>query len=154
DANIIVGATFDEGLEGIIRVSVVATGIDHALAQRPPVAAAEARIAEVAQRLRADNDRLAQRSERAEPARAAVAPSAPPAQPEPTGLNESIESAKAAMAAALMPQSSGPEVTIRPLGPKPSLFIDPATQPAQPEPEPEAFIPPQPERVSPRGMRM
>ena len=31
DANIIVGATFDESLEGIIRVSVVATGIDHAL---------------------------------------------------------------------------------------------------------------------------
>ena len=29
DANIIVGATFDETLEGIIRVSVVATGIDH-----------------------------------------------------------------------------------------------------------------------------
>ena len=31
------------------------------------------------------------------------------------------------MAAAILPQSSGPEVTIRPLGPKPSLFIDPAT---------------------------
>ena len=31
DANIILGATFDESLEGIIRVSVVATGIDHAL---------------------------------------------------------------------------------------------------------------------------
>ena len=31
DANIIVGATFDEGLEGIIRVSVVATGIDQRL---------------------------------------------------------------------------------------------------------------------------
>ena len=58
DANIIVGATFDEGLEGIIRVSVVATGIDHALAQRPAAAAAEARIAEVAQRLRADNEKL------------------------------------------------------------------------------------------------
>ncbi len=28
DANIILGATFDEGLEGVIRVSVVATGID------------------------------------------------------------------------------------------------------------------------------
>ena len=53
DANIIVGATFDEGLDGIIRVSVVATGIDTAVAQRPPVAAAESRIAEVAQRLRA-----------------------------------------------------------------------------------------------------
>ncbi|MFK7901736.1 MAG: cell division protein FtsZ, partial [Nitratireductor sp.] len=29
DANIIVGATFDENLDGIFRVSVVATGIDH-----------------------------------------------------------------------------------------------------------------------------
>jgi cell division protein FtsZ len=28
DANIIVGATFDESLDGIIRVSVVATGVD------------------------------------------------------------------------------------------------------------------------------
>ena len=37
DANIIVGATFDEGLDGIIRVSVVATGIDQASAQRPAV---------------------------------------------------------------------------------------------------------------------
>jgi cell division protein FtsZ len=31
DANIILGATFDEALEGIIRVSVVATGIDRAM---------------------------------------------------------------------------------------------------------------------------
>jgi cell division protein FtsZ len=30
DANIIVGATFDDGLEGMVRVSVVATGIDSA----------------------------------------------------------------------------------------------------------------------------
>ena len=29
DANIIIGASFDEGLEGIVRVSVVATGIDN-----------------------------------------------------------------------------------------------------------------------------
>ena len=34
------------------------------------------------------------------------------------------------MAAAILPQSSGPEVTIRPLGLKPTLFIDPAMQPA------------------------
>ncbi|AJY47171.1 cell division protein FtsZ [Martelella endophytica] len=33
DANIILGATFDEELEGIIRVSVVATGIDRSAAQ-------------------------------------------------------------------------------------------------------------------------
>ncbi|RFC66034.1 cell division protein FtsZ [Fulvimarina endophytica] len=34
DANIILGATFDEALEGIIRVSVVATGIDKALEEK------------------------------------------------------------------------------------------------------------------------
>ena len=33
DANIILGATFDEDLEGIIRVSVVATGIDRAASE-------------------------------------------------------------------------------------------------------------------------
>ena len=36
DANIIVGATFDESLEGIIRVSVVATGIDHVATRGAP----------------------------------------------------------------------------------------------------------------------
>ena len=36
DANIIVGATFDETLEGVIRVSVVATGIDHCQSPRRP----------------------------------------------------------------------------------------------------------------------
>ena len=35
DANIIVGATFDESLEGIIRVSVVATGVDINAAHYP-----------------------------------------------------------------------------------------------------------------------
>ena len=55
DANIILGATFDEALEGIIRVSVVATGIDQALiAKAPEVSATEQRIAEVAERLRAE----------------------------------------------------------------------------------------------------
>lgn len=36
DANIILGATFDEALEGIIRVSVVATGIDRAAGAADP----------------------------------------------------------------------------------------------------------------------
>src|SRR2546421_4146595 len=52
DANIILGATFDEGLEGIIRVSVVATGVDEVGVVRAPTAA-ETRIAEVTNRLRA-----------------------------------------------------------------------------------------------------
>jgi cell division protein FtsZ len=37
DANIIVGATFDDSLEGIIRVSVVATGVDVNAADSRPV---------------------------------------------------------------------------------------------------------------------
>lgn len=44
-------------------------------------------------------------------------------------------------------------MTIRPLGPKPSLFIDPAASEPEAE-EPEAFIPPVPERAPPRAMRM
>ena len=150
DANIIVGATFDEGLDGIIRVSVVATGIDQALTQRPSVSVAEARIAEVAQRLRADNARLAERAEHAEPSRSTAAA---PASPPPLPISDSMESAKAAVAAAILPQAAGQEVTIRPLGPKPSLFIDAATSGPEPE-EPEAFIPPAPERAPPRAMRM
>src|SRR5690349_8800154 len=75
DANIIVGATFDESLEGIIRVSVVATGIDSQVpvsrskpvAQPQPVAAVpaapspESRLADLTARLRADTNRMAQR---------------------------------------------------------------------------------------------
>jgi cell division protein FtsZ len=150
DANIIVGATFDEGLDGIIRVSVVATGIDTAVAQRPPVAAAESRIAEVAQRLRAsETPRVAEPAERMEPVKpAAAAPAAAPAS-----VNDSIESAKAAIVAAIMPSRTGEEVTIRPLSPKPSLFIDPASEGPEMH-EPKAFIPPQPERLPPRTPRM
>ncbi|MGJ3261739.1 MAG: cell division protein FtsZ [Salinarimonas sp.] len=55
EANIILGATFDETLEGVIRVSVVATGIDLELAAAAlEVSATEQRIAEVAERLRAE----------------------------------------------------------------------------------------------------
>ena len=52
DANIILGATFDEKLEGVIRVSVVATGIDRP-ADMGELNATEQRIAETAARLRA-----------------------------------------------------------------------------------------------------
>ena len=51
DANIIVGATFDETLEGIIRVSVVATGIDKA---RMQAGSTDNRIQELTKQLRAD----------------------------------------------------------------------------------------------------
>jgi len=162
DANIIVGATFDESLEGIIRVSVVATGIDAAAAQRP-AAAAEARIAELAQKLRADNQRIAERIERevstAAPAAAAAPQPAAPVQPARApmpnlaamaSVTASIESAaKMAIASAVE------DVSIRPLTLKPSLFIDPATASEEKKEEPpQEFIPPVPERLTPRGPRM
>ncbi|WP_159728162.1 cell division protein FtsZ [Methylosinus sp. Ce-a6] len=53
DANIILGATFDSSLEGVVRVSVVATGIDLPSAAAEDAAAAEARVLEAAERLRA-----------------------------------------------------------------------------------------------------
>ncbi|MBZ9937700.1 cell division protein FtsZ [Mesorhizobium sp. BR1-1-16] len=51
DANIILGATFEESLEGVIRVSVVATGIDSEV--REDVTPTEVRMAELNQRMKA-----------------------------------------------------------------------------------------------------
>jgi cell division protein FtsZ len=148
DANIIVGATFDEGLDGMIRVSVVATGIDQALAQRPGASAIiDSRIPDSAARARAESQRISERFERelVKPTASAGAAASNPAGA--ATVSASIESAaKAAIAAAVE------DVTIRPLAPKPSLFIDPAV--SEPESEPSAaFIPPQPERM-PRTPRM
>src|SRR5262249_29517129 len=94
DANIIVGATFDAALDGLIRVSVVATGIEKdaiarnaqltstpvaavAAPQAPaPAAVAESRLADLTARLRADNQRLAERAQKLEAHTAAPAPAA------------------------------------------------------------------------------
>jgi cell division protein FtsZ len=171
DANIIVGATFDESLDGIIRVSVVATGVDvvegdaaqggtpqgRAPAQSMPAPRTpsqpaangprsephhESRIAELAQRLKADNARIADRIERAgQPASRPGA--ATPSQP---GLRPSVDqAATAAVAAAL---SDGDGVSIRPMAAKPGFVEAPGNQPAPAVAAavPKAFIPPQPER--------
>jgi cell division protein FtsZ len=168
DANIIVGATFDESLEGTIRVSVVATGIDHALDAKAPrsVSPPEAKLAELTQKLRADQQRMAERVERVErhDQRApAVAPAhgqvahAQGAHAQAAHAQEAIESAaKAAVAAAVLPITAMDEVTIRPMQPKPSLFPEPAPEPKAFEPPPAgAYIPPAPERTTGRTqMRM
>ncbi len=153
DANIIVGATFDESLEGVIRVSVVATGIDHAGLQRPATPP-EARIAELTQKLRADQIR-AEQQQRAAPERVETragplaAATAMPSSHAP----EAIEAAaKAAVAAALLPDLE--DVTIRPIPPKPSLFPEQMAPPPEPPPAPRSFIPPPPERTVNRPRRM
>jgi cell division protein FtsZ len=66
DANIIVGASFDESLEGIVRVSVVATGIDN-LGSARQMQPAESSLTELAGRLRNDSRRIADPIERRAP---------------------------------------------------------------------------------------
>jgi cell division protein FtsZ len=154
DANIIVGATFDESLEGIIRVSVVATGIDKVATQG--AAPTDVRIAELTQRLRSDSQKVTDRIERSDMSVTGRGLGAPLAQGSASGaMTDSIESAaKAAVAAALLPQSLIEEVTIRPIPPKPSLFLEPTRNEPMQEAPAKAFIPPQPERVAVRQQRM
>jgi len=157
DANIIVGATFDESLEGIIRVSVVATGIDQAALR--PITAPEARIAELTQKLRADQIRdeqqrpAADRGERKENRTLGFAASAN-STTSPQSSAEAIENAaKAAVARAVLPMME--DVTIRPIPPKPSLFPEQPAVAASGEPSaPRAFIPPAPERAPVKPRRM
>jgi cell division protein FtsZ len=174
DANIIVGATFDETLDGVIRVSVVATGIEQALISRnaaapaaqvtnaaAPASAPDSRLADLTARLRADNQRLA---ERARMEASAAAPVAPPQRP-----SGSVErAALAAIAAAVSPEAPHPvaqapvqpaaygDVTVRPIAQKPSLFPDhDMTRIETPEPPtPDTFIPQAAERAPARAPRM
>ena len=62
DANVIVGAAFDKSLEGRIRVSVVATGIDYPGA--PQQAPGDRALADLASKLREDIRDIADRVER------------------------------------------------------------------------------------------
>jgi cell division protein FtsZ len=181
DANIIVGATFDENLDGIIRVSVVATGIEQALISRnaalpPPTVtpapalpgAPDSRLAELTARLRAENQRaaavIAQKTEAPRPAQAATAPAAPLRAPS----NNVERAALAAIAAAVSTEPAQPapqvpvqpasygDVTVRPIAQKPSLFPDqeaPRVEVQEPAPQ-ETFIPQAAERAPLRAPRM
>ncbi|KMO13920.1 cell division protein FtsZ [Methylobacterium platani] len=172
DANIILGATFDESLDGIIRVSVVATGIEPALINAnaigsPEIAQTEQRIAEVAERLRAEaRARAAAPSAPAASFRPTEAPVARAPAPEPV--------AHAPMHAPMHPQASAPEpvrmelppvhqaaglmrdeVQITPAQPRTAPVYEPAPAPAPEAQMPMAsgpFIPPSPAVV--RAPRM
>ncbi len=150
DANIILGATFDSNLDGIVRVSVVATGIDQPLGMKD-MNTSESRIAEVAQKLRAQTaarqaeiatrpvvhaDAAAQHYESAPVA--ASAPQAFAAQPAP--VHYATPSAA--------PVTS--DVQIMAVAPKAASFAVPAPEPAPAEYHDQGpFIPPaavQPQR--------
>jgi cell division protein FtsZ len=138
DANIIVGATFDESLEGIVRVSVVATGIDHVGIQHS-AAPAENALKDLAAKVRKDSQRTVDRIERRQPATAATLESA----------------AHAAVAAAILPPAAIEDVSFRPMPTRPSLFeTAPGELSADEQAAPAAFIPPRAERTAPHTPRM
>ncbi len=177
DANIIVGATFDEALDGLIRVSVVATGIEHAqIAARgmsaPPApampastpasnAAPENRLADLTARLRADNQRLAERAAKLEAQAPAATAQAVALQRHPQNVERAALAAIAAAVAEPTPAPAQPasygDVMVRPIAQKPSLFPDHdslRTQPEEPASLPETFIPQAAERAPLRTPRM
>jgi len=166
DANIIVGATFDESLDGIIRVSVVATGIDKIGMAQPtiptlatpvqlPSGRVESRLSELTQQLRQNTQRLAERMQRSEnqPDALGTSVAGVPASPAASAATTvAAQPIAEQLVASSGPVSAIEEVTIRPLPPKPSLFIEPVGEraPAPEAPPEKAFIPPLPERVPPR----
>ena len=172
DANIIVGATFDESLDGIVRVSVVATGIDVAISAvqpaprqaaapiaapqpAPQAIAAASRLAELTQSLRVSTQRMAERT--IDQGHRAVAQAL--AVPQAEATSESSREIEHVPAAEPAHQSitAIEDVMIRPITPKPTLFREaveahePAPQLAEPE---KPFIPPQAIEPAVRAPRM
>jgi cell division protein FtsZ len=159
DANIILGATFDESLDGIIRVSVVATGIDKEL--REDVSPAEARMAELTERLKTVSEPAAP----AEPTRAprAAAPAPRPAAPAPRqAAAERIEQELSIPEP--VKSSTDPDVEIARFSPAPEMVADEApiadldentlSAPVAETPEVEPYIPPAAETAPPQPTRM
>jgi cell division protein FtsZ len=132
DANIILGATFDESLDGIVRVSVVATGIDGTGKQeKAPAAASRFSAASVAGRM-------------------AIARAFEPAADERPAA-EPVHATEDHYGHEPQEEHEIDDVTIRPLSPRPSFF-DPIPERQQLAAEPvedagRPFLPPRPERA-------
>jgi cell division protein FtsZ len=146
DANIILGATFDQNLDGMVRVSVVATGIDGA--EMRAFEGGEARIAEAAERLRARAEARA-----AETAKERAFAPEPVLEPIPI-----VESQIGYAEPAAQPQTFAPAsvrgVHLQPTRPPVQQYAEPA-----PEPEPDhfdagPFIPPAAESPVVRPQRL
>jgi cell division protein FtsZ len=157
DANIILGATFDESLDGIVRVSVVATGIDK-VDQR-----VEVRL-DSGTKLRPTQPDM-RKPEVAEAPAVAPLAAASPAHLAPQAHSAPMHNAQlqspppAPAPQAYAPQSLAPAgVQLQPAPPpQPPVYAEPP-RPALREPEPRyasgPFIPPAPEAPMMRQPRM
>jgi cell division protein FtsZ len=135
DANIILGATFDSTLEGVVRVSVVATGIDlAAITVDDPMS--ESRLAEAAERLRAQLQQA-----RAQQAAPAV---------QPTPLVRHSEEPQAA-AGYYAEQAPAHGVYLEPAPPR-LAYGEPQYDAVGHDAPVSAYVPPAPEQ--PRAPRM
>ena len=144
DANIILGATFEPSLDGIVRVSVVATGIDHIVGSKE-LTASENRIAEVATRLGQQRASLQQLEAR--PGLGDAHADASHYAEAPAALTHAFQ--PASLPARSAPQQPLPaDVEIHQIQPKAATFTPPAA--ASPAParhdyaEPSHYIPPAP----------
>jgi cell division protein FtsZ len=176
EANVIFGATRDDSLEGIVRVSVVATGIDHAemmrekgLAQIDATARYQAGLQEQARLAEIEQ---AQRASAAAAAAAATRQQAPSMAPQPAHAEQAQRPAPALRAnpvaqtpaytvqeqapAAYQPQHSAMTPAYQPQQPayapsraaeQPAAYAMPqAAAPSASYGAPTSFIPPQPEQ--------
>ncbi|MDJ0931158.1 cell division protein FtsZ [Breoghania sp.] len=144
DANIIMGATFDEGLEGTVRVSVVATGIDREF--REGVSPAETRMAQLTERLKTAT------------AQEKISTPITSSKPAPAAMvaENALEAELSTTHHRPTPVASDPDVTIEAYQPSPSVVfqrdipLDLDDMPIAPAPEPavEPYIPPTAETVA------
>ncbi len=154
DANIILGATFDKSLDGIIRVSVVATGIDPAVVPEQ-IQHNTDRLPDLQGRKMSNAGRVAVEQAREAQIRSAVAAIS---AEDLMSLEMPTQSRAPQPAPAPAPQQSVAidEVTIRAATPKPSFFSEPEqptqSAPVHQEDEFAPYIPPQAQR--PRTQRM
>ena len=147
DANVIFGATRDDSLEGIVRVSVVATGIDQEIG-RDATPKMDPRIADVAERLRNERAALAQSRQQA-PIRIETEAAAPAQAPAPAHTYAPAQAyAQPEQAPAVQHHA---DVAIRPVAPRQAyaepMVEAPRMQQPEPQPQPAAFIPPRAEEV-------
>ena len=168
DANIILGATFDETLEGLIRVSVVATGIDPAVIPEQ-IPHSFSNLADLGGRKVSNAGRAAVEARRDAALRSVASaltedtghyhnePAYEPAFAAPSH-GDHVYAAEPNYSQPAMPTAAIDDVTIRALPPKPALYVEQEPAPAAyddyEDEANEPFIPPQAERPEQRMPRM
>jgi cell division protein FtsZ len=141
EANVIFGATRDDSLEGIVRVSVVATGIDHAemmrekgLAQIDATARYQAGLQEQARLAEIEQ---AQRASAAAAVAAATRQQAPSMAPQPAYAEQAQ---RPALALRANPVAQTPAYTVQEQAPAAYQPQQPAMAPAY-QPQQQAYAP-------------